>query len=103
MGLALCILLMPSIGMAGAELSSKNLAQSKDCFACHSEKEKVVGPAYKDVAAKYAGQGDAENSLIKKVMTGASGTWGRARMPANPQVSEEEARILVKWVLSLNK
>ncbi|HWJ96059.1 MAG TPA: c-type cytochrome, partial [Telluria sp.] len=68
------------------------LAKSKNCMACHAVANKVVGPAYKDVAAKYAGQKDAENKLVQKVMKGGSGAWGPVPMPANPQVSEAEAR-----------
>ena len=76
------------------------LAKSKNCMACHSVQTKLVGPAYKDVAAKYAGQKDAEGKLVAKVMKGGSGVWGPVPMPANPQVSEAEAHTLVKWVLS---
>jgi cytochrome c len=76
------------------------LAKSKNCLACHSVQSKLVGPAYKDVAAKYAGQKDAENKLVAKVMKGGSGVWGPVPMPANPQVTEAEAHTLVKWVLS---
>ena len=78
-----------------------DLAKSKNCLACHSVANKVVGPAYKDVAAKYAGQKDAEEKLVKKVLKGGSGTWGAIPMPANTQVNEAEARTLVKWILSL--
>ena len=76
------------------------LAKSKNCLACHSVQTKLVGPAYKDVAAKYAGQKGIEDKLVQKVMKGGAGVWGPVPMPANPQVSEEEARSLVKWVLS---
>ena len=76
------------------------LAKSKNCMACHAIATKIVGPAYKDVAAKYAGQKDAEAKLVKKVMAGGSGTWGAIAMPPNPQVTEAEAHTLVKWVLS---
>lgn len=78
-----------------------DLAKSKNCLACHSVANKVVGPAYKDVAAKYAGQQDAEGKLVKKVMKGGSGVWGAIPMPANTQVNEAEAHTLVKWILSL--
>ncbi len=77
-----------------------DLAKAKSCMACHAVSSKVVGPAFKDVAAKYAGQKDAEDKLAAKVMKGGSGTWGAIPMPANPQVSEAEAHTLVKWVLS---
>jgi cytochrome c len=85
----------PAMADAGLDL-----AKAKNCMACHSVATKVVGPAYKDVAAKYAGQKDAEAKLVKKVIAGGSGAWGAVPMPANPQVSEAEARTLVKWVLS---
>jgi len=76
------------------------LAKSKNCMACHSVQTKLVGPAYKDVAAKYAGQKDAEGKLVTRVMKGGSGVWGPVPMPANPQINEAEAHTLVKWVLS---
>ncbi|MGV7208830.1 c-type cytochrome [Oxalobacteraceae bacterium A2-2] len=77
-----------------------DLAKAKNCMACHAVATKVVGPAYKDVAAKYAGQKDAEAKLVAKVQKGGSGVWGAIPMPANPQVNEAEAKTLVKWVLS---
>ncbi|USX23750.1 c-type cytochrome [Oxalobacteraceae bacterium OTU3REALA1] len=77
-----------------------DLAKAKNCMACHAVATKLVGPAYKDVAAKYAGQKDAEAKLVTKIIKGGSGTWGAIPMPANPQVSEAEAKTLVKWVLA---
>lgn len=76
------------------------LATSKNCMACHAVDKKVVGPAYKDVAAKYAGQKDAPAKLAAKVIAGGGGVWGPVPMPANPQVSPDEAKKLVAWVLS---
>ncbi|MBB5367632.1 MULTISPECIES: c-type cytochrome [unclassified Janthinobacterium] len=81
-------------------MANPDLAKAKNCMACHAVSTKLVGPAFKDVAAKYAGQKDAESKLVAKVMKGGSGTWGAIPMPANPQVSEAEAHTLVKWVLS---
>jgi len=85
---------------SNAALANADLAKKSNCLACHSVANKVIGPAFKEVAAKYAGQKDAEDKLVKKVLKGGSGVWGTAVMPANPQVSEAEARTLVKWVLS---
>ena len=82
-------------------MANLELAKSKNCLACHSVDVKVLGPAYKDVAKKYAGQKDAEEKLVQKVLKGGSGSWGAIPMPANTQVTEAEARTLVKWVLSL--
>ncbi len=86
--------------VAGPALADQALAQSKNCMACHAIDKKLVGPAYKDVAAKYAGQKDAVDKLTVKVLKGGSGVWGPVPMPANPQVSEAEAKQLVQWVLS---
>lgn len=76
------------------------LAQKKNCMACHAVDKKVVGPAYQEVAKKYAGQ-DVTAKLATKVMKGGSGAWGVVPMPANPQVSQAEAETLVKWIMSL--
>ena len=86
--------------MASSAMANADLAKSKNCMACHAVQNKLVGPAYKDVAAKYAGQKDAEDKLVAKVLKGGSGVWGAIPMPANPQVNEAEARTLVKWVLA---
>jgi cytochrome c len=76
------------------------LAKSKNCMACHSVNAKLVGPSFKDVAAKYSGKKGSEEKLVQKVMKGGGGAWGPVAMPANPQVSVSEARSLVGWVLS---
>jgi cytochrome c len=70
------------------------------CTACHAVDHKVVGPAFKDVAAKYRGQGDAEDKLAEKVRNGGSGVWGDVPMTPNPQVPEQDLHTLVKWVLA---
>lgn len=90
-----------SAAIASPAMANEALAKSKNCMACHSVEKKVVGPAYKDVAAKYAGQSDAVDKLAAKIMKGSSGVWGPVPMPANPQVSEAEAKQLAGWVLSL--
>ena len=77
------------------------LAQAKNCLSCHSVERKIVGPAYKDVAKKYAGQKDAADKLTVKIMKGGAGVWGVVPMPVNSQVNEDEARKLANWVLSL--
>ena len=85
---------------AGPAGASPDLAQKKNCTSCHAIGQKVIGPAYKDVAAKYAGQADAADKLAAKVIKGGSGVWGPVPMPANPQVTPDEAKKLVAWVLS---
>ncbi len=86
---------------SGAAMANADLAKAKNCMACHAVGNKVVGPSFKDVAAKYAGQKDAENQLAQKIQKGGSGVWGAVPMPANPQVSDAEAHTLVKWIISL--
>ncbi len=76
------------------------LATSKNCMACHAVDKKLVGPAFKDVAAKYKGDKTAADKLAAKVIKGGSGVWGAIPMPANPQVNEADAKKLVAWVLS---
>ena len=77
------------------------LATAKNCMACHSVDKKLVGPSYKDVAAKYAGQKDAADKLAEKIIKGGAGVWGAVPMPANPRVSPAEARQLAVWILSM--
>ena len=77
------------------------LATAKNCMACHALDHKVVGPAYKDVAAKYANDKGAVDKLAAKILKGGSGVWGAMPMPANAQVSEAEAKKLAAWVLTI--
>jgi len=88
-------------GQANAE-DAKALAQKSGCLACHSVDAKILGPAYKDVAAKYKGDKGAEAKLVAKVKAGGSGVWGPMPMPANsPQVKDEDIKTIVHWILSL--
>ena len=87
--------------MAAPAMANLQLAQKNGCLACHAVDHKVVGPAYKDVAKKYAGNKAAEAKLVAKVKAGGSGVWGPVPMPPNSQVSDADIKTLVKWVLSL--
>jgi cytochrome c len=77
------------------------LATSKNCMACHATDKKLVGPAYKDVAAKYAGDKTAADKLATKIQKGGAGVWGPVPMPANTQVNDAEAKKLAAWVLTI--
>lgn len=94
----LAIAAMTSVTPAMADLA---LAQSKNCMACHAVDKKLVGPSYKDVASKYAGQKDATDKLAVKIIKGGSGVWGPVPMPANTQVNEADAKKLAAWILTL--
>jgi len=85
---------------AAPAFASMELAKAKNCLACHAVDKKLVGPSYQEVAKKYAGQGDAVAKLSEKIQKGGSGVWGTMPMPANPQVSADEAKTLATWVLS---
>lgn len=84
-----------------SDAEGRKLAQQSGCFVCHAIDKKVVGPAWKEVAAKYRGDAGAEAKLITKVAKGGSGVWGSVAMPANPRVSDMDIKSLVKFVLSL--
>jgi cytochrome c len=95
--------LLAALGLAvasGPVFAQAELAKQKNCLACHATDKKLVGPSYKDVAAKYKGDKDAATKLAKKIREGGVGVWGQVPMPANPQVNEQEAASLAKWVLS---
>ncbi|MDD3353176.1 c-type cytochrome [Zoogloea sp.] len=83
-----------------AAFASADLAKAKNCLACHAVDKKMVGPAYKDVAAKYKGDKTAEAKLAEKIVKGGVGVWGQMPMPPNPQVSAAEAKTLAAWVLA---
>lgn len=100
MKLALLVL-AAATSLAAPALADQALAKSKNCLSCHAIDKKVVGPAYQDVAKKYAGQKDAVDKLASKIMKGGAGVWGVVPMPANSQVSEAEAKKLAAWVLEL--
>ena len=94
------LLIAMTAAVAAPAFAQADLAQKKNCMACHAIDKKLVGPSYKDVAAKYAGQKDAVDKLALKVVKGGSGSWGAVPMPANPQVTEAEAKQLVGWILT---
>jgi len=82
-------------------MADEALAKTKNCMACHAVDKKLVGPAYKDIAKKYAGDAKAADMLAAKIVKGGSGVWGAIPMPANPQVNEADAKKLATWVLGL--
>jgi cytochrome c len=90
-----------ALAFVGAAQANEELAKKHNCTACHKVDGKLVGPAYKDVAAKYKGDAKAEALLIDKVKKGGMGVWGPIPMPPNAAVKDEDIKTLVKWVLSL--
>ncbi|MBX3675792.1 MAG: c-type cytochrome [Rhodocyclaceae bacterium] len=95
-------LLLAGAGLmiAGQASADEALAKAKNCMSCHAVDKKVVGPSYKDVAKKYAGNAGAAATLEAKVKKGGSGVWGTVPMPPNPAVSDADIKKLVAWVLA---
>lgn len=93
------ITLALALGAAAPAMADLALAKSKNCMACHAVEKKLVGPSFKDVAAKYANQKDATDKLAAKIAKGSSGVWGPVPMPANAQVNDADAKKLAAWVL----
>ncbi len=86
--------------LAAPAFASEQLAKEKNCLTCHGVANKIIGPSYKDIAAKYAGQKDAADKLAAKIKGGGKGVWGEVPMPAN-NVTDAEAKTLATWVLSV--
>ncbi len=94
--------LLAAIAMASLSapaLANLALAQKNACVACHAVDKKLLGPAYQEVAKKYAGQKDAENTLAESIRKGGTGKWGQIPMPAQPNLSEADAKALARWIL----
>jgi cytochrome c len=89
------------LAATSAATADEALARSKGCTTCHSAGRKLVGPAYRDVAAKYKGDSAAAGKLATKIMKGGNGVWGPVPMPATTQMTESEAKKLAAWILSL--
>ena len=93
--------LVLGVGLLAAQAQANEaLARKNDCLGCHAVGTKLVGPDYKDVAAKYAGQADAQASLVQSIRNGSVGKWGDLPMPAHLKLSEADAKKLAAWVLA---
>ncbi|MEE9161066.1 MAG: c-type cytochrome [Gammaproteobacteria bacterium] len=82
-------------------IADEALAKSSNCLACHSVDNKIIGPAFKDISAKYKGDDGAVVALSSKVKNGGAGVWGDMQMPPNAAVSDADIETLVNWILSL--
>ena len=93
--------LISATALLSPAFADQALATAKNCMACHALDKKLVGPSYKDVAAKYAADKTAIDKLATKIQKGGAGVWGPVPMPANTQVNDAEAHKLAAWVLSI--
>ena len=87
-------------GFSQSVFADEKLAGTKNCLGCHAVGTQVLGPAFKDVAKKYAGQKDAAATLAKSIKAGGAGKWGPVPMPSQPALSEADALTLANWVLA---
>jgi len=88
-------------GGAALAADAQQLLKEKACLACHTLDKKLVGPSYREVAAKYKSRKDAEAYLAKKIKEGSTGVWGPVPMPPNGTVADDEARTLAKYILTV--
>ncbi len=95
------LLAMSMLVAATLANASEELARSSNCLACHKVDAKILGPSFQEIAAKYSGDGTAAETLAAKIKNGGVGVWGQIPMPPNPQVSDEDVKALVEWILSL--
>ena len=92
---------LAAVGAAAPAMADEAMAKAKNCMACHAVDKKLVGPSYKDVAAKYGKEAGAVDKLAPKIQKGGSGVWGAVPMPPNANVNADEAKSLATWILSL--
>ena len=91
--------LVALITTAGPALANKALADKQGCLGCHAVATKLVGPAYREVADKYAGDASAVAAVAQSIRNGGAGKWGEMAMPPQKQVSEADAKKLARWIL----
>jgi cytochrome c551/c552 len=77
----------------------QKLLNANACAGCHAPDKRVVGPSFREIAAKYPANSNSINLLVKKVREGGKGAWGEVPMPPNPGLSEADASTLVGWIL----
>jgi cytochrome c len=90
-----------TVNAAVSEADAMKITSRYGCQACHAASTKLVGPAFKDIAKKYAGDKTAEERLEKKVKSGGSGVWGTVPMPPAVGASDADVATVVHWILSL--
>ncbi|PAT40998.1 hypothetical protein CK623_03380 [Vandammella animalimorsus] len=95
-------LLCCALGLPLAAAASEQLIKSKACIACHSVERKIVGPSFKDIAAKRHAEDGAAAAMAERIRKGSKGQWGPVPMPPNTRVNEAEAQALAQWILSLH-
>jgi cytochrome c len=86
--------------LSGGVYANEKLAQASGCMTCHGIDKKIIGPSFKDIAAKYRSDKGAEAKLFQKVKAGGKGVWGDVPMPPNAHVKDDDIKTLVRWIMS---
>jgi cytochrome c len=97
------IVAMAAVGVlaTGNAAANEKLAQSSGCMTCHAIDKKVIGPSFKEIAAKYRSDKNAEANMVKKVKAGGAGVWGSTPMPPNAHVKDDDIKAIVQWALAI--
>ena len=98
--LSAATLLLLTQAQAADPKAVEAMMQKNGCFACHSVEQKIIGPSYREVAKRYAGQADAPAKLVAKVKNGGGGAWGNMGMPPHPTLKDDDIHAMIDWVLS---
>ena len=98
LGLGLAVMCRTSLADSAV---AEALAKKNNCMTCHAIDRKMVGPTFKEIAAKYKDDKSAEGRLTEKLKKGSTGVWGSMPMPPNPQIKTEDINALVRWILSM--
>ncbi len=103
--LIICLVItLPKLALGSTDNSlAYDIAKKNACLACHSVDKKIIGPAFKDIARKYQYSENAEQFLLQRVRNGGAGVWGVVAMPANKNISDQDAQKLIQWILQQNK
>jgi cytochrome c len=96
----ICLAIAATSLMMSSAFANMDLAKKNACMSCHAVDRKLVGPSYQDVAKKYAGQKDAVSDLANSIKAGGAGKWGPVPMPAQPALSDADAKTLATWILA---
>lgn len=98
---SLCFVAMTTVAlMAGPVHANEELVKKNGCATCHAQDRKMVGPTWKEVAAKYKGEAKAADALAEKVKVGGKGVWGQVPMPPQNKVSDADLKLILAWVLA---
>ena len=96
----LTVCAVPAAAQTASPSSPEALARARNCMSCHAVERVLLGPSFEQIGRRYAGRANAVDEMARKIVAGGAGDWGRVPMPANTQVTPQEARLLAQWILT---